>query len=203
VNVHPVEEFDFLGYTFGQRHAAKTRRPYTRGRPMQHGKPHAWSSASINRKPVTDSLGAMGCRKGPQYMRRFILGWKLTGAEQRLGAQIVNYADDLVICCKGNNAVRALETMRRMHAVANIRRNRRVLFRSFPHDGSLPRFLGGSASALRLSTPAQRSLTLRPAYSPSHLHDPLHRRLQPRRYLRDCSDCYRLERKLPGGIRTH
>jgi RNA-directed DNA polymerase len=48
------------------------------------------------------------------YMRRFILGWKLTGAEQRLGAQIVNYADDLVICCKGDNAVRALETMRRM-----------------------------------------------------------------------------------------
>jgi len=48
------------------------------------------------------------------YMRRFILGWKKAGAEQRLGAQIVNYADDLVICCKGNNAVMALETMRRM-----------------------------------------------------------------------------------------
>jgi RNA-directed DNA polymerase len=48
------------------------------------------------------------------YMRRFIMGWKLTGAEQRLGAQIVNYADDLVICCKGNNAAKALETMRRM-----------------------------------------------------------------------------------------
>jgi RNA-directed DNA polymerase len=28
------------------------------------------------------------------YMRRFILGWKRTGAEQRLGARIVNYADD-------------------------------------------------------------------------------------------------------------
>jgi RNA-directed DNA polymerase len=39
---------------------------------------------------------------------------KRTGAEQRLGARIVNYADDLVICCKGNNAVQALETMRRM-----------------------------------------------------------------------------------------
>jgi RNA-directed DNA polymerase len=48
------------------------------------------------------------------YMRRFILGWKRTGAEQRLGAQIVNYADDLVICCKGDNAVKALETMRRL-----------------------------------------------------------------------------------------
>lgn len=48
------------------------------------------------------------------YMRRFILGWKRTGAEQRLGAEIVNYADDLVICCKGNNAHQALETMRRL-----------------------------------------------------------------------------------------
>lgn len=48
------------------------------------------------------------------YRRRFILGWKRAGAEQRLGARIVNYADDLVICCKGKNAEKALETMRRM-----------------------------------------------------------------------------------------
>jgi len=48
------------------------------------------------------------------YMRRFILGWKQTGAEQRLSAEIVNYADDLVICCKGNNAAKALEIMRRL-----------------------------------------------------------------------------------------
>jgi hypothetical protein len=27
------------------------------------------------------------------YMRRFILGWKKAGLEQRLGARIVNYAD--------------------------------------------------------------------------------------------------------------
>ena len=33
--------------------------------------------------------------------------------------------------------------------------------------------------------------------------DPLHRRLQQLRHLHHCSDCYRLERPLPGGIRTH
>ena len=33
--------------------------------------------------------------------------------------------------------------------------------------------------------------------------DPLHRRLQPPHSLGDCSDCYRLERQLPGGLRTH
>jgi hypothetical protein len=45
--------------------------------------------------------------------------------------------------------------------------------------------------------------TLQPAGSRSHLRDPFHRRLQPLRYLHDCSDCYRLERKLPGGSVSH
>src|SRR6266851_982930 len=35
------------------------------------------------------------------YMRRFVLGWKKLGHEKRLAAYIVNYADDLVICCRG------------------------------------------------------------------------------------------------------
>jgi group II intron reverse transcriptase/maturase len=35
------------------------------------------------------------------YMRRFVLGWKTLGHEQRLHARIVNYADDFVICCQG------------------------------------------------------------------------------------------------------
>jgi hypothetical protein len=88
-----------------------------------------------------------------------------------------------------------------MHAVANTpAESWGAHFALFPHDGSLPRFLGGSASALRLSRPAQRSLTLRPAYLPSHLHDLLHRRLQPLRCLRGCSDCYRLERPCRAGF---
>ena len=33
--------------------------------------------------------------------------------------------------------------------------------------------------------------------------DPLHQKLRPVRYLHGRSDCYRLERHLPGGIRTH
>ena len=45
------------------------------------------------------------------YMRRFVLGWKKLGHEKRLGAHIVNYADDLVICCHGH-AEEALARMR-------------------------------------------------------------------------------------------
>src|SRR5215467_9892778 len=47
------------------------------------------------------------------YMRRFVLGWKKLGYEKRLKAYIVNYADDMVICCRGN-AEEALATMRRI-----------------------------------------------------------------------------------------
>jgi hypothetical protein len=46
-------------------------------------------------------------------MRRFVLGWKKLGHERRLRAYIVNYADDLVICCRGK-AGEALATMRNM-----------------------------------------------------------------------------------------
>lgn len=48
------------------------------------------------------------------YMRRFVLGWKVGGHEQRLAAHIVNYADDFVICCKPGKADEAMTTMRWM-----------------------------------------------------------------------------------------
>jgi RNA-directed DNA polymerase len=47
------------------------------------------------------------------YMRRFILGWKLLGHEERLRAKIVNYADDFVICCRGT-ADKAMSVMEDM-----------------------------------------------------------------------------------------
>lgn len=47
------------------------------------------------------------------YMRRFILGWKQLGYEEAFGASIVNYADDLVICCR-RGAEDALAAMRRV-----------------------------------------------------------------------------------------
>ena len=42
-----------------------------------------------------------------------MLGWKTRGHERRLGARIVNYADDFVICCRGT-ADEAMTAMRAM-----------------------------------------------------------------------------------------
>jgi RNA-directed DNA polymerase len=47
------------------------------------------------------------------YMRRFLVGWKKLGWEEKLGARIVNYADDFVILCRGN-AKRAQKVMEQM-----------------------------------------------------------------------------------------
>ncbi len=47
------------------------------------------------------------------YMRRFVLGWKMLGHEQRLDARVINYADDMVICCR-DTADQAVSAMRVM-----------------------------------------------------------------------------------------
>jgi group II intron reverse transcriptase/maturase len=82
----PVEETD----EHGNKHRSTRNRDDGRGTPQG--------------APVSPLLSNV-------YMRRFVLGWKKLGHERRLRAYIVNYADDLVICCRGS-AEEALATMR-------------------------------------------------------------------------------------------
>jgi RNA-directed DNA polymerase len=84
----PVEETD----EGGNKHRSTRNRDEGRGTPQ---------GAPIS--PLLSNL----------YMRRFVLGWKKLGHGKRLSATIVNYADDLVICC-GGQAEEALVTMRDM-----------------------------------------------------------------------------------------
>ena len=84
----PVEETDDRG----RKH--RTTRNGDEGRGTPQGSPIS---------PLLSNL----------YMRRFVLGWKALGHESRLGAYIVNYADDFVICCRGG-AEQALAAMRAM-----------------------------------------------------------------------------------------
>ena len=84
----PVEEIDDRG----RKH--RTTRNKDEGRGCPQGAPIS---------PLLSNL----------YMRRFILGWKTLGYQQRLGAKIVNYADDFFICCRGT-ADEAMQSMRLM-----------------------------------------------------------------------------------------
>ena len=86
--VAPVEETDERG----------RKRRTTRNKDERRGSPQG--------SPLSPLLANI-------YMRRFILGWKTLGHEQRLDAHIVNYADDFVICCRGT-AEEAMATMRKM-----------------------------------------------------------------------------------------
>jgi RNA-directed DNA polymerase len=84
----PVEETDERGH----------KRRTTRNRDEKRGIPQG--------SPLSPLLSNI-------YMRRFVLGWKQLGLAERYKAHIVNYADDLVICCKGN-AEEALRAMRQV-----------------------------------------------------------------------------------------
>jgi len=84
----PVEETDERG----KKHRTTRNRDEGRGSPQG--------------SPISPLLSNL-------YMRRFVLGWKKLGHERRLGAFIVNYADDLVICCRGRGeeALAAMQVM--------------------------------------------------------------------------------------------
>src|SRR5882724_13082146 len=82
----PVEETDDRG----RKHRTTRNRDEHRGIPQG--------------SPISPLLSNL-------YMRRLVLWWKQSGTRQRLKADIVNYADDLVICCKGTADI-AMQTMR-------------------------------------------------------------------------------------------
>ncbi len=84
----PVEESDDRG----------RKRQSNRNRDQGRGTPQG--------SPISPLLSNL-------YMRRFVLGWKRLGYERRFGGYIVNYADDLVICCRGE-ADKAMTVMRNM-----------------------------------------------------------------------------------------
>jgi len=59
------------------------------------------------------------------YMRRFLLGWKVLGHQERLKARIVSYADDFVICCLRGHGHEAMAQMRSMMAKLKLTVNER------------------------------------------------------------------------------
>lgn len=61
------------------------------------------------------------------YFRRFVLAWKKLGYDKRFEAQIVNYADDFVICCRrdADQALAAMQSiMTRLKLTVNASKTR-------------------------------------------------------------------------------
>ena len=59
------------------------------------------------------------------YFRRFVLAWHRLGLASKLDAHIVNYADDLVICCRPRNGRAAMREMRRLMTRLGLQVNER------------------------------------------------------------------------------
>ena len=98
----PVEETGPKGGKRITNPARKTKRGTPQGAPIS---------------PLLSSL----------YMRRFILSWKQLGWERKLGARIVNYADDFVILCQrgGQDAYHAMRNiMERLKLTVNEERHK-------------------------------------------------------------------------------
>ena len=74
------------------------------GRPVR-------TTEARRRKRGTPQGGVISPLLANLYFRRFLLAWHNHGHRDQLDAHVVNYADDLVICCRPGNAPAAMEQM--------------------------------------------------------------------------------------------
>jgi RNA-directed DNA polymerase len=99
------------------------------------------------------------------YFRRFLLAWYGRGHFARLDAHVVNYADDLVICCRPGNGAAALTEMRRLMErlglTVNERKTRLACLpgESFDFLGyTVGRFYGKNGRSFIGTEPSRKSL---------------------------------------------
>lgn len=99
------------------------------------------------------------------YFRRFLLAWYEHGHSARLDAYVVNYADDLVICCRPGNGTAALATMRRLMDKLGLTVNdRKTRIACLPEESfdflgySVGRFYGKHGKAFIGTEPSRKSL---------------------------------------------
>jgi len=133
----PVEEADQRG--------RKTRT--TEARDQRRGIPQG--------SPISPLLANL-------YMRRFVLGWKKLGLEQRLGARLVTYADDLVILCRRGNADEALHHLREIMGKLKLTVNEEKTRTCSVPEGAFD-FLGFTFGRMYSKTTGKARLALRPS----------------------------------------
>jgi hypothetical protein len=157
--------------------------PFHHLRPMRRY-PHLWISArglglSGTSTHLTRQLPGThyGPLRHPNAPGLSLTGVRLIIPDHAMGLPVLR-ALSLCTCC-------------RQYPGAAAGRNPRS---SHPAVAAFPDSAVGSACTSTFSRLARRSLALRPAHSRGHHIVTAIRRLQPFRYLHDCSDCFRLER---------
>ena len=96
------------------------------------------------------------------YMRRFVLGWKKLGLEERLGTRIVTYADDLVILCRRGSAEAALRQLRELMGKLKLTVNEEKTRICRVPEGSFE-FLGYTFGRLYARTTGKPYMGMRPS----------------------------------------
>lgn len=99
------------------------------------------------------------------YFRRFLRAWYEHGHSGRLDAHVVNYADDLVICCPPGNGKMALATMRRLMGRLGLTVNdQKTRIACLPEEAfdflgyTVGRFYGKDGRAFIGTEPSRKSL---------------------------------------------
>lgn len=100
------------------------------------------------------------------YFRRFILAWSKFGFDRRFGARVVNYADDLVLCCRpgsGDSANAAMrELMHRLGLKVNEEKTKVVDLSTSRVDFlgySIGRFYGRNGRPFLGTQPSKRAVS--------------------------------------------
>lgn len=96
----------------------------------RHGRREHRTTEAADSHRGTPQGGVISPLLANLYFRRFVLAWKQFGYERRLQARVVNYADDLVICCRPGNGPSAMAAFRsiitRLGLTVNERKTRLV-----------------------------------------------------------------------------
>ena len=137
---HPARRTDEVGGTSDQRSAAAASGEDVAGSAGRGNRRAGRTQRTTRNKDEgrgTPQGGVVSPLLANLYMRRFVLGWKVLGHEQRLDAHIVNYADDFVICCRGHGPTRPWPAMRGMMAKLKLTVNEQKTRRCRLPDGDV------------------------------------------------------------------
>ena len=118
-----------------------------------------------DRSRGTPQGGALSPLLANLYFRRFLRAWYEHGHYSRLDAHVVNYADDLVICCRLGNGAKAMALMRqlmdRLGLTVNDRKTRLACIpkESFDFLGyTVGRFYGKDGRAFIGTEPSRKAV---------------------------------------------